>query len=166
MTVNRRVYKVKRYTSRRSTFSPGHFNGRKIFLFVGIAAAVVVVVVLFATGVFTGLLAKDTTAQVQASSEATAMPSASPSATPTPSASPSASASPSPSVSASAARVLSLTDPHMQGDDVKALQEKLGITADGSFGPSTKAALIAFQEENGLPADGIAGPDTLAKLGL
>lgn len=52
--------------------------------------------------------------------------------------------------------------------DVRQLQTLLGITADGDFGPQTKAAVIAFQKANGLTPDGIVGPKTasaLAKLG-
>lgn len=51
------------------------------------------------------------------------------------------------------------------GDNVKALQQALGISADGIFGSQTKAAVIAFQKANGLTADGIVGPATAAKLG-
>ena len=47
---------------------------------------------------------------------------------------------------------------------VKALQEKLGIGADGSFGLGTKRAVRAYQAKNSLLADGIAGPITLQKL--
>jgi peptidoglycan hydrolase-like protein with peptidoglycan-binding domain len=39
-------------------------------------------------------------------------------------------------------------------------------TADGDFGPATKAAVIAFQKKSGLGADGIAGTRTLAALEL
>jgi hypothetical protein len=53
-----------------------------------------------------------------------------------------------------------------EGEDVRRLQEKLGLVADGDFGPRTKTALMAFQQKNGLLADGVAGPRTLAKLGL
>ncbi|MBQ7153207.1 MAG: peptidoglycan-binding protein, partial [Clostridia bacterium] len=42
-----------------------------------------------------------------------------------------------------------------KGDDVRKLQELLGITADGFFGPITKAAVVAYQSVNGLKADGI-----------
>ena len=51
-----------------------------------------------------------------------------------------------------------------KGSTVKALQEKLGLSADGSFGPGTERALKEWQSENGLVADGIAGPATLQKL--
>ena len=52
------------------------------------------------------------------------------------------------------------------GDKVKALQKKLGIAADGIFGPKTEAAVKAYQKKMGLTVDGIAGPQTLGKLGL
>lgn len=51
-----------------------------------------------------------------------------------------------------------------RGAAVKRLQEGLGISADGAFGPGTEKAVKAFQQANGLAADGIAGPKTLAKL--
>jgi putative chitinase len=50
------------------------------------------------------------------------------------------------------------------GDEVKKMQAKLGLAADGDFGPGTEAALKKWQAENGLTADGVAGPKTLAKL--
>jgi len=50
------------------------------------------------------------------------------------------------------------------GHDVKRMQVALRITADGSFGPSTEAALKKWQAANDLTADGVAGPKTLAKL--
>ena len=51
-----------------------------------------------------------------------------------------------------------------RGSTVKALQEKLGLSADGAFGPGTERALKEWQSANGLVADGIAGPSTLQKL--
>jgi putative chitinase len=51
-----------------------------------------------------------------------------------------------------------------KGDDVKKMQAKLGLAADGDFGPGTEAALKKWQSANGLTADGVAGPKTLAKL--
>lgn len=53
-----------------------------------------------------------------------------------------------------------------QGDWVRRLQEALGITADGDFGPQTDAALRAFQKAEGLVVDGVAGPVTYRALGL
>lgn len=52
------------------------------------------------------------------------------------------------------------------GDLVKNLQEKLGITPTGNFGPKTDAAVKAWQKANGLKDDGLAGPATFAKLGI
>jgi peptidoglycan hydrolase-like protein with peptidoglycan-binding domain len=51
-----------------------------------------------------------------------------------------------------------------KGDAVKQMQQKLGIPADGDFGPGTEAAVRKWQAANGLAADGIVGPATLAKL--
>ena len=51
-----------------------------------------------------------------------------------------------------------------RGDAVKAMQEAMGISADGIFGPGTKRAVKKWQAANGLVADGIAGPSTLGKL--
>jgi hypothetical protein len=51
-------------------------------------------------------------------------------------------------------------------DSVRALQQKLGVTADGVYGPRTRAAVKRFQRANGLTPDGVAGPQTLAALGL
>lgn len=53
-----------------------------------------------------------------------------------------------------------------RGDAVKDLQAKLGLKADGFFGPMTQAALVAFQKKSGLTADGVAGPATFAKLDI
>jgi putative chitinase len=47
-----------------------------------------------------------------------------------------------------------------KGDDVAALQRKLGLRDDGDFGPATEAALMKWQRTNNLYADGIAGPAT------
>ena len=51
-----------------------------------------------------------------------------------------------------------------KGEEVKQMQAKLGLSADGDFGPGTEAALKKWQAANGLTADGVAGPKTLAKL--
>jgi putative chitinase len=51
-----------------------------------------------------------------------------------------------------------------KGATVAAVQAKLGLTADGDFGPGTERALMGWQRENGLEPDGVAGPLTLAKI--
>jgi putative chitinase len=51
-----------------------------------------------------------------------------------------------------------------KGDDVKKLQQKLGINADGAFGPGTESAVKKWQTENGLTADGIVGNATWNKM--
>ena len=52
------------------------------------------------------------------------------------------------------------------GEEVKKLQAKLGLTADGVFGSMTEAAVKKWQAANGLVADGICGDATLTKMGL
>jgi hypothetical protein len=51
-------------------------------------------------------------------------------------------------------------------DTVRALQQRLGVSADGVYGPRTRAAVKRFQRAHGLTADGVAGPQTLAALGV
>lgn len=55
------------------------------------------------------------------------------------------------------------TSPKLQ-DEVKKLQELLGLNADGLFGPATEKAVLKFQKEHKLEADGIVGPRTWAQL--
>lgn len=53
-----------------------------------------------------------------------------------------------------------------KGNEVKTLQEKLNLKADGIFGPLTEEAVKDFQRSNGLEVDGIVGGNTLSKLNL
>ncbi len=53
-----------------------------------------------------------------------------------------------------------------KGSEVKTLQSKLNLIADGIFGPITEEAVKDFQKKNGLTVDGIVGPNTWAKLGV
>lgn len=50
------------------------------------------------------------------------------------------------------------------GDQVKQVQTKVGVTADGNFGPKTEDAVRALQRAHGLVPDGIVGPETWAAL--
>jgi predicted heme/steroid binding protein len=52
------------------------------------------------------------------------------------------------------------------GGGVRSLQRRIGVPADGVFGPGTEAALKRWQAAHGLVPDGVAGPQTRAKLGL
>jgi len=49
-------------------------------------------------------------------------------------------------------------------ENVKLLQQKLGIDPIGNFGPKTEEAVKAFQAKHGLTADGIVGDGTWAKI--
>lgn len=51
-----------------------------------------------------------------------------------------------------------------KGSDVKKLQEKLGLDADGTFGVVTEKAVKDWQLKNGLVSDGIVGDSTWSKL--
>jgi peptidoglycan hydrolase-like protein with peptidoglycan-binding domain len=53
-----------------------------------------------------------------------------------------------------------------RGAAVRSIQRRLGIPADGVFGPQTERAVKRFQRRHGLVPDGIVGPLTRAALGL
>jgi putative chitinase len=51
-----------------------------------------------------------------------------------------------------------------RGEDVKKLQAKLGLNADGVFGPGTEKAVKKWQIDHDLTADGIVGDGTWSKM--
>ncbi len=51
-----------------------------------------------------------------------------------------------------------------KGEDVKKLQQKLGLGADGVFGKGTEEAVKSFQTKSGLTPDGIVGEQTWQKI--
>lgn len=53
-----------------------------------------------------------------------------------------------------------------KGDDVRLLQKKLGIIADGTFGNKTEKAVKEFQSAHSLTSDGIVGNATWKALGV
>jgi cell wall-associated NlpC family hydrolase len=53
-----------------------------------------------------------------------------------------------------------------RGSSVRLLQRRLGVAADGVFGPGTSRAVKTFQRKRGLTADGIVGPSTWTALGV
>lgn len=68
-------------------------------------------------------------------------------------------------------RLLMLSQPILEGDDVRKLQQALAnagipIEVDGFFGPATDQAVRRFQGMKGLLVDGKVGPGTRAKLGI
>jgi len=67
-------------------------------------------------------------------------------------------------------RPLKLVAPFLRGDDVEAMQVRLGRLGfdcgrvDGVFGSATAAALAEFQRNCGLEVDGVCGPLTVRAL--
>jgi peptidoglycan hydrolase-like protein with peptidoglycan-binding domain len=54
--------------------------------------------------------------------------------------------------------------PGAPNEDVRTLQTRLGIDADGRFGPGTEKAVKAYQLAHGLKIDGVVGPETWTSL--
>lgn len=52
-----------------------------------------------------------------------------------------------------------------KGEDVKYLQQQLGLPIDGVFGKTTHDAVVALQKKKKLTADGIVGPKTWKAIG-
>ncbi|MEZ2227350.1 MAG: glycoside hydrolase family protein [Microcoleus sp.] len=70
-----------------------------------------------------------------------------------------------------APRTLKLTEPIMQGEEVRRLQKALkaagiNLEPDGFFGNDTDKAVRQFQQQKGLTADGVVGAQTRKELGL
>lgn len=53
-----------------------------------------------------------------------------------------------------------------RGQDVKLLQQKLNLLADGIFGPLTEEGVKAFQKSKGLKDDGVVGEKTWQALAM
>lgn len=74
------------------------------------------------------------------------------------------------SSSSNYSRALYLTDPQIHGDDVKRIQKKLNYlgyncgSPNGYFGPNTSRALKKYQRAVGLSVDGSCGPSTWRRL--
>ena len=51
-----------------------------------------------------------------------------------------------------------------RSDEVKRIQEALGIEADGIYGSNTERAVRNYQQQNGLKVDGIVGNNTWGSL--
>ena len=63
----------------------------------------------------------------------------------------------------------SLLQEGSRGENVRTLQRRLAqlgfaLAADGDFGPATRGAVVAFQKKAKLSADGTVGPQTWAAL--
>lgn len=96
--------------------------------------------------------------------------STAPRATPAPPAAPTTRAPSSPAPAVAPAPALPLLKrgmglkPAAPIAEVKLLQTRLGITADGRFGGDTEAAVKRFQAQRGLDVDGKVGPNTWTAL--
>lgn len=72
---------------------------------------------------------------------------------------------PKPSPTAPAVqRTLRVTSPMMSGEDVRYVQSRLSVKADGYYGTGTASAVRSWQASNGIAADGVFGPASWARL--
>lgn len=78
----------------------------------------------------------------------------------------SASAAPSTQSVSAKATFSGLVKQGSRGSLVKQVQRKVGVSADGVFGPRTKSAVKHWQKRHGLVADGVVGSRTGTKMGL
>jgi peptidoglycan hydrolase-like protein with peptidoglycan-binding domain len=58
------------------------------------------------------------------------------------------------------------TKPRPHGHGVRAVQQAVGVSADGVFGKNTAHAVKTFQKSHGLKPDGIVGPATWHAMGV
>jgi cell wall-associated NlpC family hydrolase len=58
------------------------------------------------------------------------------------------------------------SDPDLSSATIRAIQAKVGVAADGEWGPQTRKAVRDYQRRNGLEVDGVPGPATLASMGI
>jgi hypothetical protein len=68
-------------------------------------------------------------------------------------------------------RVLRLSDPPMQGNDVKSIQRalsgaKVAVEQDGVYDSPTAASVARFQKQNGMNANGVVDAVTRQRLGI
>ncbi len=52
------------------------------------------------------------------------------------------------------------------GSVVEQIQDKVGVSADGTFGSETEQAVKSYQSDNGLTADGVVGSETGSEMGI
>ena len=71
-----------------------------------------------------------------------------------------------PATARDSVRSQSVRSIHAAGTTVRAVQQALGVAADGIYGRETRRAVRRFQRSHGLTVDGITGPQTLEALGV
>lgn len=61
-------------------------------------------------------------------------------------------------------RLLRSQRPYIRGNDVRAVQRKVGTSVDGIYGERTRRAVRSYQRRNDLLVDGIVGPASWKKM--